>query len=158
MRTLSAAGLVALAVALGATCAGAALAQEKADFIKQRQALMKQQAEGLKVIQSYVSGQIGRDAALSKANELMTLPPKIVALFPQGTSLTDFPGATNAKPDIWEQWERFKDVPAALLRTETRLAADIKGGSKQDVLDDLDAVGRNGCGACHTTFRAPLKE
>ena len=158
MRKLPTTRLVALAVAFWATGAGAVLAQEKADFIKQRQALMKQQAEGLKVIQSYVSGQIGRDAALSKANELLTLPPKIVALFPQGTSLADFPGATNAKPDIWEQWARFKDVPGALLRAETRLAADIKDGSKQDVLDDLDAVGRNGCGACHTTFRAPLKE
>jgi cytochrome c556 len=156
MRRLVVAGLIALGVAAAGECG--ALAQDKSDVIKQRQALMKQQAEGLKAIQSYISGQIGRDAALAKANELMTLPPKILALFPEGTSLADFPGVTNAKPEIWEQWARFKDIPAALLRAETSLAADIKSGNKQDVLDDLDTVGRTGCGACHTSFRAPLKE
>jgi len=149
-------GFVALGIAAAGACG--ALAQDKADVIKQRQALMKQQAAGLKAIQSYISGQIGRDAALAKANELMTLPPKIIALFPEGTSLSDFPGVTNAKPEIWQQWERFKDVPAALLRAETSLAADIKSGSREDVLDDLDTVGRTGCGACHNSFRAPLKE
>lgn len=156
MRRQLVAGLIALGIAAAGACG--ALAQDKADVIKERQALMKRQAEGLKTIQGYISGQIGRDAALAKANELMTLPPKIVALFPDGTSLADYPGVTNAKPEIWEQWERFKDVPGALLRAETSLAADIKSGDKQDVLDDLDRVGRTGCGACHTAFRAPLKE
>jgi len=156
MRRWLLAGLTVLGVAAAAACG--ALAQDKSEVIKERQALMKQQAEGLKAIQGYISGQIGRDAALAKANELMTLPPKIVALFPAGTSLADFPGVTNAKPEIWEQWERFKDVPNALLRAETSLAADIKSGNKPGVLDDLDAVGRTGCGACHSNFRAPLKE
>ncbi len=136
----------------------AAQAQDKAAIIKQRQSLMKQQAEALKVIQNYISGGADRDTAIAKVTELMTLPPQIAGLFPTGTSIVDFPGTTHAKPEIWQQWDRFKDVPVVLRHAEQRLADAIKTGSKQDVLDELDTVGRTGCGACHTYFRAPLDD
>ncbi|MGO8915311.1 MAG: c-type cytochrome [Stellaceae bacterium] len=144
--------------ALLAAGGGGAHAQDKTAIIKQRQALMKQQAAALKVIQNYVSGGADRDTATAKAAELLTLPPQITGLFPPGTSIVDFPGATHAKPEIWEQWDRFKDVPVVLRRAEQRLADAIRAGNKQDVLDELDTVGRTGCGACHTYFRAPLDD
>jgi cytochrome c556 len=149
------AGMLGALLALGGDTAQA---QDKAAIIKQRQSLMKQQAEALKVIQNYVSGGADRDTAIAKATELMTLPPQIAGLFPTGTSILDFPGATHAKPEIWQEWDRFKDVPVVLRHAEQRLADAIKTGSKQDVLDELDTVGRTGCGACHTYFRAPLDD
>jgi len=142
---------------LAALVAGETLAQDKQGIIRERQALMKRQAEDLKAIQGYVSGAIDRATAVAKVNELLSLPGKIVDLFPTGTSLVEFPGETHAKPEIWQQQDRFKDVPLALQRAEEKLAATLKNGSKQDVVDALDAVGRNGCGACHTYFRAPLQ-
>jgi cytochrome c556 len=144
----------ALVAALGA---GETLAQDKPDVIRERQALMKRQAEDLKAIQGYVSGTIDRATAVTKVNELLSLPDKIVDLFPPGTSLVEFPGETHAKPEIWQQQDRFKEVPLTLHRAEEKLAATLKNGSKQDVVDALDAVGRSGCGACHTYFRAPLQ-
>jgi len=149
------AGMLAALLASGGDVARA---QDKPAIIKQRQALMKQQAAALKVIQNYVSGGADRDTAIAKVTELLTLPPQITGLFPTGTSIVDFPGATHAKPEIWAQWDRFKDVPVALRHAEQRLADAIKTGSKQDVLDELDTVGRTGCGACHTYFRAPLDD
>ena len=119
---------------------------------------MKQQAADLKAIQNYISGGTDQATAIAKAKEMMTLPPQIVGLFPPGTSTAEFPGATHAKPEIWQQWERFRDVPSVLLRAEQRLADTIANASKEDVLDQIDAVGRTGCGACHTYFRAPLDE
>jgi cytochrome c556 len=159
MRRFVGVGLMAGIVASAAGLSGAlALAENMPPVVKERQNLMKQQAAGLKVIQGYVSGETGRDAAMAKVTELLTLPPKIAGLFPPGTSTEDFPSDTHAKPEIWAQWERFKDVPSVLRRAEEKLAAAIKTGSKQDVLDELDAVGRNGCGACHTSFRSPLTD
>jgi cytochrome c556 len=159
MRYFAGIGLVAGVLASAAGLSGAlALAEDVPPVVKERQALMKQQAAGLKVIQGYVSGQTDRDAAVAKVNELLAIPAKITGLFPPGTSTTEFPGGTHAKPEIWAQWDRFKDVPSSLRRAEEKLAAAIKTGSKQDVLDELDAVGRNGCGACHTYFRSPLTE
>jgi cytochrome c556 len=145
------------AVALVAGAPGGT-AQDKAATIKQRQALMKEQAEDLKAIQNYVTGGTSHDAAISKADELLTLPPKIAGLFPPGTSIAEFPGTTHAKPEIWQQWDRFKDVPVALRQAELQLADAVKAGRKQQVLDELDNVGRSGCGACHTFFRAPLRD
>lgn len=159
MRHRMAVVLIAGALwALAASGAAPAQAEDKAALIKQRQGLMKQQAADLKAIQNYVSGGTDQDTAIAKVTEMMTLPPQIVALFPPGTSTAEFPGATHAKPDIWQQWDRFRDVPSVLLRAEQRLAEALKNGSKQDVLDQVDAVGRSGCGACHTYFRAPLDD
>jgi cytochrome c556 len=159
MRQWMGVGLIAGAFAI-ALAAGTnfGLAQDKAAVIKERRALMKKQAEDLKAIQSYVSGETSQDTAIAKVTELLTLPPKITGLFPPGTSIVDFPQATHAKPEIWEHWDRFQDVPSALRRAELRLADAVKAGSKQDVLDELDTVGRVGCGACHTFFRAPLDD
>jgi cytochrome c556 len=148
--------VIAVAVLPGAM-GEPAVAQDKLAVIKERQGLMKQQAEGLKAIQGYVSGQIDRATALTKADELLTLPPKIVGLFPPATSIVEFPGETHAKPEIWQQFDRFKDVPVALQRAEEKLAATIKSGNKQDLLEALDTVGRSGCGACHTSFRSPMQ-
>jgi cytochrome c556 len=148
---------LAYLVLFAALSLGSATAQDKPEVIRERQGLMKRQAEDLKAIQGYVSGEIDRATAIAKVNELLTLPGKIVDLFPPGTSITEFPGETHAKPEIWQQPDRFKEVPRALQRAEEKLAATVKNGSKQDVVDALDAVGRSGCGACHTYFRAPLQ-
>jgi len=149
------AALVGIALAVGAP---GGTAQDKAATIKQRQALMKEQAEDLKSIQNYVTGETSHDTAIAKVNELLTLPPKITGLFPPGTSIVEFPGATHAKPEIWQQWDRFTDVPAALHQAEVRLADAVEAGRKQQVLEELDNVGRSGCGACHTLFCAPLRD
>lgn len=135
-----------------------ALAQDQLAVIKQRQQLMKQQSEGLKAIQGYVSGQETQAMAVAKANELLALSPQIVGLFPTGTSLVEFPGQTHAKPEIWQQYDRFIDIPVVLRRSEDRLAAAVQNGKKADVLEVLDTLGRTGCGACHTLFRAPLQD
>ena len=148
---------IAALVLLATLGAGETSAQDKQEVIRERQALMKRQAEDLKAIQGYVSGAIDRATAVAKVNELLSLPDKIVGLFPPGTSLAEFPGETHAKPEIWQQQDRFKEVPLALQRAEEKLSATIKSGNKQDVVDALDAVGRSGCGACHTYFRAPLQ-
>jgi cytochrome c556 len=153
-RILPASAALSLVAALNL---GSATAQDKPEVIRERQALMKRQAEDLKSIQGYVSGEIDRTTALAKVNELLTLPGKIADLFPPGTSIAEFPGETHAKPEIWQQPDRFNEVPRALQRAEEKLAATLKNGSKQDVVDALDTVGRSGCGACHTYFRAPLQ-
>lgn len=154
MRSSPSIAALALFAVLGASVA---LAQDKREVIRERQALMKRQAEDLKAIQGYVSGAIDRPSAIAKVNELLSLSGKIVDLFPPGTGLAEYPAETHAKPEIWQQQDRFKEVPLALQRAEEKLAATLKNGSKQDVLDALDTVGRSGCGACHTYFRAPLQ-
>lgn len=73
-------------------------------------------------------------------------------LFPSGTSMTDLPDATNAKPDIWTDRAGFEakaaDYAAAVDRlSELAQANDVEGFNAQF------GVVRAACSACHTAYR-----
>jgi cytochrome c556 len=146
---------VAVAVTLGLGVA-AGLAQEKPPIVKQRQDTMKHQSDAMKAITAYAKGEGGVDQqmALSKIDELLSISPKIPDLFPPGTGIDKLGDkVTEAKPDIWQDWDKFKSIPPQLHSEEEKLAAAIKSGDKQKVADQVAATGKNGCGQCHNTFR-----
>ncbi|HLJ64593.1 MAG TPA: cytochrome c [Stellaceae bacterium] len=146
--------MAAMLLGLGMT---AALADDKEAVIKHRRDVMKRQGEDFKVIQAYTKGEADQAAAQEKVNDLLTIAPQILDLFPAGTSLADFPGKTGAKPAIWTEWGKFKDLPAMLQAQEMKLADAIKGGDKAAVLPQLVAVGKDACGGCHTPYREKLE-
>lgn len=145
---------VGLLLAMG-TVAG--IAQDKSAVLKERQDFMKGQANDLKPIQAFAKGEGEQGPALAGANDLLARNDKIVALFPPGTSSVDFPGNTDAKPEIWQDYDKFKSIPPVLKSEEEKLVAAIKTGDKKAVGDQLAATGKNGCGACHGPFRIPPK-
>ncbi len=144
---------VVAAIGLGAV---GGMAQDKESAIKLRRDTMKRQGADFKKIQDYVKGEGDQAAALAGINDLLALNPKIIGLFPPGTSTTDFPGTTGAKPEIWKEWDKFKLIPAALKGEEEKLAGAIKSGDKQAVGAQLANTGKNGCGACHTPYREKI--
>jgi cytochrome c556 len=78
---------------------------------------------------------------------------KIVEDFPAGSSMTEFPGKTYAKPEIWANFDDFK-AAAAVLGTEAgKLADAAKSGDMAAFAAQYDATGEKGCGGCHTKFR-----
>lgn len=155
MRHFARIGLVAAAVVIGFGAVGG-MAQDKESAIKLRRDTMKRQGTDFKAIQDYVKGEGEQAAALAGINDLLALNPKIVDLFPPGTSTADFPGTTGAKPEIWKEWDKFKLIPATLKGEEEKLAAAIKSGDKQAVGAQLANTGKNGCGACHTPYREKI--
>ena len=114
-----------------------ALAQDQLAVIKQRQQLMKQQSEGLKAIQGYVSGQETQAMAVAKANELLTLSPQIVGLFPTGTSLAEFPGQTHHLPVRLELPDVLLIVLASLV---VAFAATVDPSLQAARLEPVDAI------------------
>jgi cytochrome c556 len=142
-----AAGLMAIAFA--------SVAQDKQAQIKLRQDFMEQQQKDVDAINAYVKGQGDKATALDKANDLIALAPKIVDQFPAGTSAKDFPGKTKAKPELWEEWDKAKLLPAKLRDAEEKLAQAIKTGTPQEVGLELRSVYRNNCTACHGPYRLP---
>ena len=156
MRHLARLGFVAATLAAIGFSAVGGMAQDKEAQIKERRETMKRQGENLKAVQDYVKGEGDQATALAKINDLIALNPKIVSLFPKGTSMADFPGKTGAKPEIWTEWDKFQKIPPALKEEEEKLAAAIKTGDKQAIGAQLAATGKNGCGACHTPYREKL--
>ena len=145
---------IALAAGFGA---GPAQAQDAMTYIHQRQALMKRQGKDLTAIKAYLGGRLDQAHAQAAAADLLTTLPKIPSLFPQKTSLAEYPGKTRAKPDIWTEWNEFN---AAMQNADAKakvLDAAMKSGNKAAIQTAFADLGKNGCNGCHKTFRAPKK-
>ena len=66
-------------------------------------------------------------------------------------------GKTDAKPDIWKDWDKFVAAAKALERESAKLAVVAKSGGKADIAAQVKAVGKS-CGGCHKPFRKPKEE
>lgn len=142
---------MAAAVLLGGMVAG--LAQDKLAEVTARQDFMKAQGADVKAITEYSKGQGDQQAALKAVDDLIARAPKIDTLFPAGTSASDFPGKSNAKPELWTDWDKVKMIPATVQSEEEKLKAAIQSGDQKAVGEQLGALGKNGCGSCHGTYR-----
>lgn len=126
---------------------------DKLAAIKARQDFMKAQGADAKAISDYSKGQGDQAKALAAINDLIARQPKISALFVPGTSATDFPGKTNAKPELWTDTAKVQAIETALAAQEQKLLVAVQGGDKQAVADQLAATNKVGCGACHGAYR-----
>ncbi|HZL59138.1 MAG TPA: cytochrome c [Stellaceae bacterium] len=138
-----------------ALSSAAAFAQDKAALVKERQDFMERQQHDFDAIAAYAKGKGDQGSAIDKVNDLLALAPKIVDQFQPGTSSVDFPGKSRAKPEIWQNWDKFKATPVTLQAEEQKLLAAVRVGDRQRVQDQLVATFRDGCGSCHTDYRAP---
>ncbi len=142
-------------VAAGAIIAagGIAWAQDAATVIKDRQDFMKAQGKDLGAVKAFTEGKGELAAAQAAGADLVTRIPKIPSLFPQKTSLADYPGKSYAKPAVWSEWDKFN---AAAQNAETKakaLDAALKSGDKAAITAAYRDLGNNGCDGCHGTFR-----
>jgi cytochrome c556 len=147
----------ALAAAVVLTATSAMPAQDLTGFVKARQAFMDQQQKDVNAIAAYGKGEGDRSTALQRIKELIAMAPKITGYFdgkPQ-TSSAAMPKVSSARPEIWENFDKFKALVPVLEERERKLLAAIESGDPGATMSGLASMYRNGCGACHTGYRAP---
>ena len=88
------------------------------------------------------------DTLSGDAAALVAAARVLPGLFPPGTEMDA--GKFGAKPEIWQQPEKFARHGASFTRSVERLAAAV--ASKADLGSSLTAV-RHECLACHQAFR-----
>lgn len=66
-------------------------------------------------------------------------------------------GLTDAKPEVWEEWEEFKEYAADLESESAALAEVAAGGDPAEVGAQVKKVG-DACKQCHDEFRKPKEE
>lgn len=143
LGTLVAAGLAtASVIAVAAVDPGVAL--------KQRKAVMGSMAAHLGGIKAGVAAG-NNELVESHATAINGLASIIPTLFPEGSGQGD----TRAKPEIWQNWSEFESAAGRLGEESAKLAEVAKGGDKAAIAAQFAAVGKNGCGGCHNTFRKP---
>jgi len=152
-------GMAALIGVFGLVVLGSpGIAQDKAAIVKDRQAYMKAQGADTKTIGDYAKGTADKASAIKAIDDLLARNPKMLALFAPGTSTTDMPGVSYAKPAIWTDKDHFAMTISTLHDLEVKEAALIKTGTPAEVGAGLADLGKNGCGGCHAAFREKKPE
>jgi cytochrome c556 len=132
-------------------------AQDPAAVVKERQDNMKKMGDHMKAINAFVEGGTGSAADVAThAAGIKEVADKIPSLFPEGTSMDDGVGKTGAKPVIWTDWADFESHAKTLSDEAAKLSEVAATGDGAAIGTQFAAVGKNGCGGCHQTFRQKL--
>jgi cytochrome c556 len=127
---------------------GAGVLAQQGDPIRQRQDLMKNNQEQVRLLTGMARGQAPFNAAGAQAafQRIEQNARQIPALFPSGSQ----EGKTSALPVIWERKADF-DAHAAKLEQDAR-AAQTGLTDTASLQAAVQRVGQT-CGACHQTYR-----
>ena len=147
---------VALAIAaIGST---GALAVDKDQVIKDRQALMKQQGGDMGAVKGFLDDKNDLATATAKATDLIDVIKKIPSVFPPDTGGPNPEGKYTTKPEIWSDAKGFSAAVDTATEKATALLAAVKGGDKTAIQTAFSDMGKNGCGGCHEKFREEIKK
>lgn len=146
-------GVAAVAAAGMAALATGVVAQDKAAAVKARQDFMKAQAAATKTLGDYGKGMATKADAEKAIADLQARNGKIMALFVPGTSMSDMPGVSYAKPAAFTDTAKLKEIVATLKTYEDKQAETVKNGTPEQVAAVQADLGKNGCTGCHMTYR-----
>jgi len=135
----------------GATVTTPSYADGAAD-INARQALMKSIGGEMKAIGGIIKGTAGDPATLgAHTQELAALSKKVKMAFPEGSGPEA--GETEALPNIWTDMGTVEKIIDDLVSATDNLAKVAMTGDLKAAGAAMGVVGKDGCGACHKTFR-----
>lgn len=149
MKTWMAALVVGVITVLAAGSVWAAMMTAA----QQRSVVMKGMGGHMKALGAVAKGEASVDAStLVHAMAVHELSVTIVHLFPAGSG----GGDSRAKPEIWQQWDKFTMAADALADATPGLVEAAKTGDAKQIGAALGDVGK-ACGGCHKPFRAEKK-
>jgi cytochrome c556 len=141
-----------LAAGLGAAAAFAA--DEPGNIIKYRQAYMKANGAHITMVGAVVKGEVSwTDELTGHAHALHEQSKHLLRLFPEGTGKDETEVKTAALPVIWEKWSEFEQAAQNFETESGKLVEVAESGDQAAIAQQLAALGKNGCGGCHETFR-----
>jgi len=151
--------LLGLVLMVGmAGVSAASLAQDKETVLKSRQETMKEQGKDVGAVKAYLEGKGDLAQAKTGAANLTQTTKKIPELFPPGTGGPNPTGDYVAKPEIWTDWNKFLDAQKTAASKADALLVAVNSGDKAAIEAAFNDLGKNGCGACHTTFREKIEK
>lgn len=148
-------GGLAAALLLLAGLPEPAVAHEAKMAIAARQAVMKSMGAHLGGIKGAMKAGNGKAVAMH-AGAVNGLSKILVGFFPKGSG-PEAGVKTRALPAIWQDRATFEKRPGVLEAESAKLAQVAKGGDMKAIGAQLGAMGKNGCGGCHSKFRAKKK-
>lgn len=140
-------------LALAACLVGGAARADDAAAVDTRQGVMKSQGKDMTAIKAFTEDKGDLAAAQAAGADLVTQIGKIPELFPKGTGMDALPGKSYARPVVWSDWDKFTAQAKIAAGKAAALNTALKGGDKAAIIAAFGDMGKNGCGACHETYR-----
>jgi cytochrome c556 len=156
---LTATAILAIGLGIGITRIPFAVASpDLAKLIQDRRQFMKGNAQQMVTINNVLAKDQGTSGdVVTAAETLANNSKKIADLFPKGTGAADGVGQTHALMEIWGDWNGFKAAADNMGALAAKLADVAKSGDKAAMSAQFEQLAKDGCGGCHTKFRAPLE-
>jgi cytochrome c556 len=143
--------LVVVCLALPLT---GAQAQSDEAFVQYRQKIMSSQGASMGAISDTLKNKLPyQDHISTHARDIAAISALIGEAFKK--QVTE--GKTDAKPEIWKEWEKFVAAAEALSNESSKLATVAQSGSTEAIADQVKKVG-DACGNCHKPYRKPKEE
>ena len=119
----------------------------------ERHVFMKELGKSMRTIKGFLSGRNDAEEALAATGVLKDAASAIPPLFPPGTGVDALP-RTGALDAIWENWSDFEMAAQLLGERAAMFEAALASGDHDSQAAAFEALGREGCGGCHSVFRA----
>lgn len=137
--------MMAITISLGIALGGAFAA----DIIKERKDSMDALRDASKAINAIIEGGQAPGGAAEHAQKIIDIAKKIPEFFPKGSDQGD----TKAKPEIWQNWDKFTAKSQDTEKAAEAVLAAANSGDTAALTSSFKALGGT-CGSCHSDFKA----
>lgn len=134
--------------------ATSASAQDDAAFITHRQEVMESLGGHMGAIGAIMKYKLPYQGTIAAHAQALQITSTVIedAFKKEITA-----GKTDAKPDIWQDWEKFAAAAKKLGEESGQLAQVAQSGDMEAIGAQVKALGK-ACGGCHKPFRKPKEE
>ena len=130
-----------------------AVAHGEGAVYQERHEFMQGLGKAMKAFSNYLKRGDGEPMELgAMAGDIAENAPNIPSLFPPDTGMAQNE-ESEAKPDIWENWDDFVAAAEGLVGHAQSLEAAFETGDKGQIGAAVKALGGEGCRGCHQRFR-----
>jgi cytochrome c556 len=143
--------LVAVAMVLGVT---GTQAQDDEAYIQHRQQVMESVGGHMGAIGAIMKNKLPYTATIAAHAEALQLTSTVIE---EAFKKEVTEGKTDAKPDIWQDWDKFAAAAKKLGEESGKLAEVAQGGDAAAIGAQVKELGK-ACGGCHKPFRKPKEE
>ncbi len=151
LKTMGCIGLCALTLGVGMGQVQAA--DEPANIVKYRKAVMRAIGGHMAALSAVAKGEISfSEKTAGHAHALHEMSKDLTALFPEGTDYETV-GDTDVLPEIWTQWADFEAAAQSFEDESAKLAEFAESGDAAGFSAQIAQVGINGCSKCHDGYR-----
>jgi cytochrome c556 len=129
-------------------------AQEDEAYVQYRQKIMAANGGSFGAINDILKNKLPYQAHIAAhAQDLQHRSALIAEAFKKEVTA----GKTDAKPEIWKDWDKFAASAKEMGEESGKLATVARGGDMAAIEAQVKKLGDT-CGGCHKPFRKPREE